>query len=62
MALLFFLEMKTHNRLYEKIISFENLLLAWRGARKGKTKKDYVIEFENNLREKSVKFAQRTKR
>jgi len=43
--------MKTQNRLYEKIISFENLLLAWKGARKGKTKKDYVIEFESKLKE-----------
>ena len=27
----------------------KNLILAWRKARKGKTKKDYVIEFEKNL-------------
>jgi len=26
-----------------------NLVLAWRKARKGKTKKDYVSEFERNL-------------
>ena len=26
-----------------------NLILAWRKARKGKTKKDYVIEFEKDL-------------
>lgn len=26
-----------------------NLLLAWRKARKGKTKKPYVIEFEKNV-------------
>jgi len=38
--------MKTHNYLYKKIASIENLFLAWRKARKGKTKKEYVIEFE----------------
>jgi len=27
----------------------ENLILAWRKARKGKTKKNYVIEFEKDL-------------
>ena len=43
------INMKTYNKLYEKIISFDNLLLAWKKARKGKTKKDYVIEFEKNL-------------
>lgn len=34
---------------YEDICNLGNLLLAWRKARKGKTKKDYVIEFEKNL-------------
>jgi RNA-directed DNA polymerase len=41
--------MKTYNNLYDEIISLKNLILAWRKARKGKTKKDYVIEFEENL-------------
>ena len=45
--------MTTNNKLYRKICSFDNLVLAWRKARKGKTKKSYVIEFEkdteNNL-------------
>jgi len=41
--------MKTHTRIYKEIISFENLTLAWRNARKGKTGKGYVIEFEQNL-------------
>jgi len=41
--------MKTYNNLYEKIISFKNLVLAWEKARKDKTKKSYVIEFEKNL-------------
>ncbi len=42
---------KTYNALYAEIISWKNLILAWKKARKGKTKKDYVIEFEANLRE-----------
>ncbi len=41
--------MKTYKNLYEKIYSLDNLILAWRKARKGKTKKDYIIEFESNL-------------
>jgi len=41
--------MKTYNNLYAKIISLENLILAWKKARKGKTKKDYVINFEKEL-------------
>ena len=43
--------MKTYKNLYEKIISPENLILAWKKARKGKTKKDYVVEFEKRLDE-----------
>ncbi len=38
-----------NQNLYENVCSFGNLLLAWRKARKGKTKKEYVIEFEKNL-------------
>jgi len=34
--------------LYSKIISISNLILAWRKARKNKTKKDYVKEFEKD--------------
>ena len=41
--------MKTYNNLYHKIYELNNLILAWKKARKGKTKKDYVIEFEKNL-------------
>ena len=41
--------MKTWKNLYEKVISFENLILAWQKARKGKSKKLYVIEFEQEL-------------
>ncbi|MFH1326875.1 MAG: reverse transcriptase domain-containing protein [archaeon] len=41
--------MKTYKHLYEEIISLSNLFLAWRKARKDKTKKNYVIEFEKDL-------------
>jgi retron-type reverse transcriptase len=41
--------MKTHKNLYPKIYSVQNLVLAWKKARKGKTQKDYVIEFEEKL-------------
>ncbi|HLD15689.1 MAG TPA: reverse transcriptase domain-containing protein [Candidatus Nanoarchaeia archaeon] len=41
--------MKTYKNLYKKIITFENLFFAWKKARKGKTKKDYVLEFDANL-------------
>ncbi|MBI2452553.1 hypothetical protein HYV50_05790 [Candidatus Pacearchaeota archaeon] len=43
--------MKTYNNLYKKLCSLENLNIAWQKARKGKTKKFYVIEFEKNLEE-----------
>ena len=47
---------KTNNNmenlnLYPKIYDFSNLVFAWRRARKGKTKKYYVKEFEGELRE-----------
>ena len=35
--------------MYEQLCSRENLFSAFRKARKGKTKKDYVIKFEKNL-------------
>ena len=41
-------QMKTYNNLYSKIISMSNLREAWRRARKGKTKKEYVIDFEKD--------------
>jgi len=46
---------KTYVNLYSQIINLKNLILAWRKARKGKTKKVYVIEFEANLRENLLK-------
>ena len=41
--------MKTYKNLYSEMYNLTNLILAWRKARKGKTKRDYVIEFEKNL-------------
>ena len=38
--------MKSYNYLYPRIYSLSNLILAWREARKHKTRKDYIIEFE----------------
>lgn len=43
--------MKTYTNLYNKLCSFENLYHAYIKARKNKTKKDYVIKFENNLKQ-----------
>lgn len=37
--------------LYRKICSYDNLLIAFKKARKGKTTKDYVIKFEKHLEE-----------
>jgi len=41
--------MKTYNNLYKKFYSKENLMLAFNKAKKGKTKKNYVINFESNI-------------
>lgn len=43
------IKMITYKRLYAKIYDFDNLFLAYQKARKGKTRRDYVIEFEKNL-------------
>ncbi len=52
---------KTYNNLYSKIIDIENLNHAWQKARKGKTKKIYVIEFESNLMENITKLHEELK-
>jgi len=44
-----FIMMKSYKNLYSKVYNISNLLLAYRKARKGKTKKPYVIEFERDL-------------
>ena len=54
-------QMKTYNNLYHKVCSLENLYLAYKKARKGKTKKDYVIEFEKNLFENLLKLHEELK-
>jgi len=41
--------MKTYNNLYSEIASFQNLFLAYNKARKGKTTRKYVIDFEKDL-------------
>ncbi|MFH1889353.1 MAG: reverse transcriptase domain-containing protein [Nanoarchaeota archaeon] len=41
--------MKIYKNLYSEVCSIQNLVLAWRKARKGKTKKHYVQKFEKNL-------------
>jgi RNA-directed DNA polymerase len=43
--------MKTYNCLYEKLASFENLEKAFKNAKRGKSSKPYVIEFELKLKE-----------
>jgi retron-type reverse transcriptase len=45
----FKLKMRTYKSLYPKIYNMKNLVLAYKKARKGKTKKLYVKEFEENL-------------
>ena len=40
--------MKTYKNIYSEIYNINNLMKAWRKARKGKTKKEYVIEFEKD--------------
>jgi len=52
---------KTYTGIYDKISSFNNLVLAWKKARKHKTKKAYVIEFEANLRENLIKLHEELK-
>ena len=44
-----------NDNFYSEIFSINNLANAWRNARKHKTKKDYVIEFEHNTRENLLK-------
>ncbi len=44
-----------NNNFYPEIYNLSNLILAWRRARKGKTKKVYVLEFENKITENLLK-------
>ena len=43
--------MKRYGYLFENLCSYENLFLAYKKARKHKTTKDYVLKFEENLKE-----------
>ena len=47
--------MKIYSNLYQKLCCYDNLLEAFLKARKGKTKKDYVISFEQNLQNELIK-------
>ena len=38
-----------HKNFYSEIYDKKNFVLAWKKARKGKTKRDYVLEFEKDL-------------
>ena len=47
--------METYGNLYSGLCSYSNLELAYLKARKGKTLKDYVIEFESDLNNNLLK-------
>jgi len=47
--------MITYNNIFEKLCSLENLQLAFKKARKGKSKKQYVIDFEKNIEQELSK-------
>ncbi|MCD6476651.1 MAG: hypothetical protein J7K26_00595, partial [Candidatus Aenigmarchaeota archaeon] len=53
--------MKTYKHLYPKIYDLDNLKLAWKKTRKGKTRKHYVIEFERNLLKNILKLHEELK-
>jgi RNA-directed DNA polymerase len=53
--------MKTYNNIYGRVCSLHNLILAWRKARKGKTRRDYVITFERNLDDNLLKLHEELK-
>ena len=46
--------MKTHKNLYKQLCSIENLELAYENAKKGKSKKQAVIEFDKNKEENLI--------
>ncbi len=49
--------MKVYKNLYSQICSIENLQLAFKKARERKTLKDYVIEFESDLKQNLIKLS-----
>ncbi len=46
--------MQTYNNLYNQICSYKNIYLAYRKARKGKSNKKYVKEFEKDLQKNLI--------
>jgi RNA-directed DNA polymerase len=54
-------KMKTQKNLYPKIYNLSNLMIAWRKARKGKTKKIYVMEFEKDTLSNLIKLQKELK-
>jgi RNA-directed DNA polymerase len=53
--------MKTYNNLYSQIIDIKNLVIAFKKAKKGKTKKPYVIEFQRNFHDNILKLHEELK-
>jgi len=53
--------MKTYSNLYPKVYNLSNLIVAWRSARKGKTKRNYVREFEKDLIKNLLKLQEELK-
>jgi len=47
--------MADYHNIYELICSYENLLLAWQNAKKGKTKRRYIKRFQRNLKDNLLK-------
>ncbi len=41
--------METYNNLYKKVYSMDNIILAWIKARKGKTRRLDIIEFDKDI-------------
>src|SRR3989344_5602078 len=47
--------MDDKNNIYDSICNYNNLLLAWQNAKKGKTKKRYIKRFQRNLKDNLLK-------
>lgn len=47
--------------MYEKLCSYENILLAFEKSSRGKTRKPYVIKFKKNLNENLLKIQEELK-
>ena len=60
-ALSGFLDSMAYDDFYMQICDIDNLILAWRKARKHKTKKDYVINFEQDTMGNLLKLSEELK-